>query len=60
MVNPHQSSMLGVIFVEHSSSNVHVEHQCGYSGVKTIRAKQSYQRMRMDNGIFIQDHPTDS
>jgi hypothetical protein len=28
--------------------------------VETIRAKQSYERMCLDNGIFVQDYLTDS
>jgi hypothetical protein len=39
---------------------VHVEHQFGFSAVETIRAKQSYERMCLDNGIFVQDYLTDS
>jgi hypothetical protein len=39
---------------------VHVEHQFGVSAVETIRAKQSYERMCFDNGIFVQDYLTDS
>jgi hypothetical protein len=32
-----------------------VEHQFGFSAVETIRAKQSYERMCLDNGILVQD-----
>jgi hypothetical protein len=39
---------------------VHVEHQFGFSAVETIRSKQSYERMCLDNGIFVQDYMTDS
>jgi hypothetical protein len=50
----------GCLFVDHSSSYVHVEHQVGLSAVETIRAKQSYEILYMDNGIFVQYYLTDS
>jgi hypothetical protein len=50
----------GCIFVDHASSYIHVEHQFGFSVVETIRAKQSYERMCLDNGVFVQDYLTDS
>jgi hypothetical protein len=37
-----------------------VEHQFGFSAVETIIAKQSYERMCLDNGIFVQNYLTDS
>jgi hypothetical protein len=37
-----------------------VEHQFVFSDVETIRAKQSYERMCLDNGILVQDYLTDS
>jgi hypothetical protein len=39
---------------------VHVEHQFGFYAAETIRAKQSYERMCLDNGILVQDYLTDS
>jgi hypothetical protein len=50
----------GCIFVDHASSYIHVEHQFGFSAVETIRAKQSYERMYLSNGVFVQDYLTDS
>jgi hypothetical protein len=50
----------GCLFVDHGSSYVHVEHQFGFSAVETIRAKQSYERICLDNGILVQDYLTDS
>jgi hypothetical protein len=39
---------------------IHCEHQVGFSAVETIRAKQSYERLCMDNGVVVQDYLTDS
>jgi hypothetical protein len=39
---------------------VHVEHQFIFSAVETIRAKKSYERMCLDNGILVHDYLTDS
>jgi hypothetical protein len=50
----------GCLFVGHAYSYVHVEHQVGFSAVETIRAKQGYERLRMDNGVLVQDYLTDS
>jgi hypothetical protein len=46
--------------VDHASSYIHVEHKFGFSGVETIRAKQSHERMCLDNRVFVQDYLTDS
>jgi hypothetical protein len=48
------------IFVDHSSTYVHIEHQLGFSAVETIRAKQNYEKFCLDNGVLIQDYLTDS
>jgi hypothetical protein len=37
-----------------------VENQFGFSAAETIRAKQSYEGMCLDNGIFVQDYLTHS
>jgi hypothetical protein len=50
----------GCLFVDHGYSYVHVEHQFGFSAVETIRAKQSYERICLDNGILVQDYLTDN
>jgi hypothetical protein len=50
----------GALFVEHASGMIHCEHQVGLSAVETIRAKQSYERLCMDNGVVVQDYLTDS
>jgi hypothetical protein len=46
----------GALFVEHASGMIHCEHQVGFSAVKTIRAKQSYERLCMDNGVVTHDY----
>jgi hypothetical protein len=46
--------------VDHASSYIHVEYKFGFSAVETIRAKQSYEKMCLDNGVFLQDYLTDS
>jgi hypothetical protein len=50
----------GCIFVDHASSHVHVEHQVGFSAGETIRAKQGFERVCMDNGVVVQDYLTGS
>jgi hypothetical protein len=50
----------GCIFIDQTSSKVHVEHQFGFSDVETIRAMQAYERMCLDNGFLVQDYLTDS
>jgi hypothetical protein len=50
----------GAFFVDHASSFVHCEHQVGFSAVETIRAKQSYERFCMENGVVFQEYLTDS
>jgi hypothetical protein len=46
--------------VDRESPYVHVEHQFGLSAVETIRSKQSYERMCLDDSVFVQDYLTDS
>jgi hypothetical protein len=53
-------SVGGALFVDHASDMIHCEHQVGFSAVETIRAKQSYERLCMDNGVVVQDYLTDS
>ena len=50
----------GCIFVDHGSGFLHVEHQLGFSAVKTIRAKQSYEKIALDSGMVVQSYLTDS
>jgi hypothetical protein len=50
----------GCIFVDLASSNVHVEHQVGFSAGETIWAKQGVERVCMDNGVVVQDYLDDS
>jgi hypothetical protein len=45
--------------VDYASAYIHVEHQFGFSAVETIIAKQSYERMCLDNGVFVQNYLTD-
>jgi hypothetical protein len=50
----------GALLVEHASGMIHFEHQVGFSAVETIRAKKSYERLCMENGVIVQDYLTDS
>jgi hypothetical protein len=50
----------GCIFVDHAASYVHVDHQVGFSVVETIRAKQGFEKLCMDNDVVVQDYLTDS
>jgi hypothetical protein len=50
----------GCIFLDHAASYVHVENQVGLSAVETIRTKQGFERLCMDNGVVVQDYLTDS
>jgi hypothetical protein len=50
----------GCIFVDHAASYVHVENQVGFSAVETIRAKQGFKRLSMDNGFVVQYYLIDS
>jgi hypothetical protein len=49
----------GALFVDHASVLIHCEHHVGFSAV-TIRAKQSFERRCMDEGVFVQDYLTES
>jgi hypothetical protein len=50
----------GSLYVEHASGIVHCEHQVVFSTRETIRGKQSFEKMCMDNGVVVQDNLTDS
>jgi hypothetical protein len=50
----------GALYVEHASGLVHCEHQVVFSAGETIRGKQSFEKMCMDNGVVVQDYLTDS
>jgi hypothetical protein len=43
----------GCIFVDHMSGYIHVEPQLGFSSSETIRAKQNYEKLCLDNGIMV-------
>jgi hypothetical protein len=45
----------GCLFVDHSSTYVHIEHQLVFSAVEIIRAKQNYEKFCLDNGVLIRD-----
>jgi hypothetical protein len=45
--------------VDYASSYVYVEHKFGFSVVEISRAKQSYDIMFLENGVFAQDYLTD-
>jgi hypothetical protein len=46
----------GCIFVEHSSSFIHVKMQLGFSGVKTTQAKQEFERMAILVEVHIESY----
>jgi hypothetical protein len=50
----------GAIFVDHASGYIHVEHQLGFSASETIRAKQIFEKLAMDNGVTVQSYLTDN
>ena len=50
----------GCIFVDHSSSFIHVEFQSSLSSHDTLRAKLAYERMCRDSGVVIQTYMSDN
>ena len=50
----------GCTFVDHMSGYVHVEHQLGFSGSETIRAKQNYEKLALDHGVIIEKYLADN
>ena len=51
----------GCIFVDHSCSGfLFVEHQLGFSAVKSIRAKQAFEQMALHYGVVVESYLTDS
>ena len=50
----------GCTFVDHMSGYVHVEHQLGFSGSETIRAKQNYEKLALDHGVIIENYLADN
>ena len=50
----------GCIFVDQMSSYIHVQHQLGFSSSETIRAKQNYEQMCLDNGILVESYMGDN
>ena len=50
----------GCIFVDHMSGYIHVEEQLGFSGPETIRAKQSFEKFALDNGVVIHNYLCDN
>jgi hypothetical protein len=51
---------VGALYVNHDSGFAHCEHQVGFSAGETIRGKQKFEKMCMDNGVVVQDYLTDS
>ena len=43
----------GCIFFDHMSRYIHVKPQLGCSSSETIRAKQNYEKLCLDNGILV-------
>jgi hypothetical protein len=50
----------GALFVDHASGLIHCEHQVGFSAVENIRAKQSFERCCLEEGVMVQYYLTDS
>jgi hypothetical protein len=50
----------GCIFVDHCSGFLHVEHQLGFSAVKTVCAKQACKQLTLHHGVVIESDLTDS
>ena len=50
----------GCIFVDHSSSYIHVEFQSSLSSHDTLRAKLAYERVCRDSGIVVQTYMSDN
>ena len=50
----------GCIFVDSMSGLVHVEHQLGFSGTETIRAKQNFEKLALDHGVLINSYRADN
>mgnify|MGYP001362369755 FL=1 len=49
-----------MIFVDHMSSYLHVEHQLGFSAVESIRAKQNFEQFALDSGVVVQKYLADN
>jgi len=50
----------GCILVDRASGFLHVEHQVGFSAVKTVTAKQNYESMCMEHGNVVHNYFTDN
>ena len=50
----------GCVFVDHMSSYLHVEHQLGFSSSETIRAKQNFEKLALDNGVIVSTYHVDN
>ena len=50
----------GCIFVDHASSNIHVEFQSSLSSHETLTAKQSYENVCRDVGVIPQTYMSDN
>jgi hypothetical protein len=50
----------GCIFVDHMSGYIHVEPQLGFSSSETIRAKQSFEKFALDNGVIVENYMADN
>ena len=50
----------GCIFVDHMSNYIHIEPQLGFSSSETIRAKQNFEKLSLDNGILIDSYLADN
>ena len=48
------------IFVDSMSTFIHVEHQLGFSGSDTIRAKQNFEKLALYLGELVESYKTDN
>ena len=42
------------------SGYIHVEHQFGFSGSETIRAKQNFKNLALDYRVIVESYPVDN
>ena len=50
----------GCIFVDHMSGYIHIENQLGFSSSETIRAKQNFEQLALDNGVIVTNYMADN
>jgi hypothetical protein len=46
--------------VDHMSGYIHIENQLGFSSSETIRAKQNFEQLALDNGVIVTNYMADN